>query len=467
MSEIIIGNNVVLRGVVVGLLLSVASGAGCSRNDEVLSGSPSRSVHQESKSVIPGKVEHISAVPSLHLKVYPDMAVPGKEVVVEVELVPNVVSEQPRIRFKTLEDPCDGRLEQSGPRVTYHVPADCRGSSISLEILVSGTFGDLRESIDLDIKKTSIMDSVVFTYPVPGQKLLSPVSVWWDRSLYHNREETLSFRVKRFNRYILSTGNLDPGQVIELDIPHSPENTVLFGETSSGSQETALIRVHSRRVPEWSSRVLMLDRFVLPDTNSMDAPRTVLKDGGECVTGMARRISVDGEMPFLYMHYHVSKAKRYGRTESLLGISEQIPVRATRADYKELEIWLRGDPVRGCASPVYVRLKGSRGSEKRFKIKRLKAQWRPYHFPLYRALRSGKNERLKEVQVFVDAKDVTPPLGTILFGGMYLVPHNVGKSRPDEERNKGTSDWHERDPNEADPSKSNSGISTDPGFGLD
>jgi hypothetical protein len=338
-----------------------------------------------------------------------------------------MVSESPTYSFKTLTDPCEGSLEQEGQRAVYQVPSDCRGSGITIEITVDGSFGRLVKTVDLDIKKTSFMDSVVFTYPVPGQRAQSPISVWWDRTLYHNRKEKLSFRVKRFGEFILETGFLEAGQVIELDIPPSPEEIVLFGETTTGSQETALIRVHSRQVPEWPGNVLLLDRFTLPDTSSLEAPRVPIKDGGKCDIGTAWRISSEGREPYLYMHYHVSKAKRYGVQEALIGFREEVPIRATRTEYKELEIWLRGDPVRGGASPVYVRLEGSSGSKRTFKIKRIRDNWRPYHFPLDRALRRSNNERLSAVSVFVDAKDVTPPLGTILFGGLYLKPHRKKK----------------------------------------
>ncbi len=402
------------------LLLAVA----CSRKSEAPGKVPPLPSNLERRTPELPLAEKSGLVPpTVRLKVYPDMAVPGKEVVVEVELVPHVVSEHPSYSFRTLSDPCDGTLEQEGARVVYAVPSECRGSGITIEATVQGSFGSLVESVTLDVKKTSFMDSVVFTYPLPGQKAVSPLSVWWDRTLYENRQEKLSFHIKRFGEDILRTGDLSAGAVVELDIPPSPEEIVLFGETTSGSRETALIRVYSRRVPEWPSSVLMLDRFALADTNSMDAPRTVLNEGGECDLGLAWRISADGQEPFLYMHYHVSKAKRYGRNEALMGFREEVPVRATREGYKEIEVWLRGDPVRGAALPVYVRTEGSKGSTRTFKIKRIRDNWRPYHFPLYKALRASSDERLTAVSIFVDGKDVTPPLGTILFGGLYLVPH--------------------------------------------
>jgi hypothetical protein len=406
------------------VLSAFATGCPGGNEGEVGGGKISGAPIQEAA---PHLTERTLTPPSIHLRIYPDMAVPGKEVVVEAELVPHMVSESPTYSFKTLTDPCEGSLEQEGQRAVYQVPSDCRGSGITIEITVDGSFGRLVKTVDLDIKKTSFMDSVVFTYPVPGQRAQSPISVWWDRTLYHNRKEKLSFRVKRFGEFILETGFLEAGQVIELDIPPSPEEIVLFGETTTGSQETALIRVHSRQVPEWPGNVLLLDRFTLPDTSSLEAPRVPIKDGGKCDIGTAWRISSEGREPYLYMHYHVSKAKRYGVQEALIGFREEVPIRATRTEYKELEIWLRGDPVRGGASPVYVRLEGSSGSKRTFKIKRIRDNWRPYHFPLDRALRRSNNERLSAVSVFVDAKDVTPPLGTILFGGLYLKPHRKKK----------------------------------------
>lgn len=402
------------------VLLIVASGCTGERDAP---GEKSAPAPQRQETAGPGSPERSLTPPSIHLRIYPDMAVPGQEVVVEAELVPHMAAESPAYSFRTLTDPCEGTMVQEGRRATYQVPSECRGSGITIEIVVVGSFGTLTKTVDLDIKKTSFMDSVVFTYPVPGQRPQSPISVWWDRTLYHNRDERLSFRVKRFGQFILETGALDPDQVIELDIPPSPEEVVLFGETSSGSQETALVRVYSRQVPEWPSNVLLLDRFTLPDSSSLEAPRVPIRDGGACELGTAWRISADGREPYLYMHYHVSKAKRYGVQEALMGFREEVPIKATRAGYKELEIWLRGDPVRGGASPVYVRVEGSRGSKRTFKIKRVRDNWRPYHFPLHKALRRSTDERLHAVSVFVDAKDVTPPLGTILFGGLYLRPH--------------------------------------------
>ena len=360
---------------------------------------------------------------SLQLKIYPDMAMPGKEVVVEVSVVPLPVGEVPEVRFAAIKDPCDGELVQEGPKVTYLVPQDCRGSGILIRVLVKGSFGVLSQDIPIDIKKTSFMDSVVYNYPLPGQRLSSPISVWWDRSLYHNREEKLSFKVKRRDQTILDTGLLEPGEVIELDIPPSPDEVVLFGETTTGSAETALLRVHRRQVPEWRSNVLMLDSFVLPDQNALGAPREVLDEGGTVEIGLGRRIHLDGgERSFLFMDYHVKKSKRYGRDEALMGFSEKIPVTATVGEYKQLQVWLKGDAVRGTATPIYVRLSGSRGSKRTFAIKKIRDTWQPYHFPLARALRK-KGERLRRVSIFLDAKDVTPPLGMLLFGGLYLEPH--------------------------------------------
>lgn len=354
---------------------------------------------------------------SLALKVYPDMAVPGKDVVLEAAVVPTLVAEIPRFHFQTVSDPCDGELVQDGAKAVYHVPPDCRGAGISIEILAVGTFGEIRRTVKLDIKRTSFMESVVFTYPVPGQKVVSPIPLWWDRTLYQNREESLSFRVKRFDTFILHTGELSADAVVELDIPPSPDSVVLFGETTTGSEETAKLRVYSRQVPEWGGRDQLIDNFELPDVSSLDAKRGVIRDGGKCVVGSAQRIAAEGITPFLYMHYHVSKSKRYGRDEALMGVTEKVPVSITPATHDKLYVWLKGDPVRGPASPVYVRVKGSAGSSRTFKIKRLRDAWRPYHFPLYKALK--KSEKLRRVTIFLDAKDVTPPLGTVLMGGMY------------------------------------------------
>jgi len=360
---------------------------------------------------------------SLSLRVYPDMAVPGKEVVVEAEVVPKVVTDPPRIHFRTVSDPCDGLLQQEGSNAVYRVPPDCRGSGITIETIAVGSFGELRKSVTLDIKKTSFMESVVFTYPVPGQRVTSPIPVWWDRTLYHNRKEKLSFRVKRFGQFILETGELDAEAVVELDIPPSPEHVVLFGETTTGSQETAKLKVYARRVPEWNRQSLLIDSFALLDMNSLDAPRRALDEGGKCTLGLAYRVTDSGRTPFLFMHYHVSRAKRYGAKEAFIGIREKVTVSATAYAYKKLWVWLKGDPVRGPASPVHVRLEGNMGGGRTFKIKRLRDTWRPYYFPLERAIRKGKGEKLRWVLIYVDAKDVMPPMGTVLFGGLYLEPY--------------------------------------------
>jgi hypothetical protein len=208
---------------------------------------------------------------------------------------------------------------------------------------------------------------------------------------------------------------------MELDVPPSPEPAQLVGVTSTGSEESARLRILERHVPSWGGDALLLDDFTT-DRNSMGGKRELLSDGGTCELGMGRRISPAGEEPFVFLQYHVAKSKRYGSGESLLGLSEDVTVAATATTHRQLMLWLKGDPVRGVASPVYVRLIGTNGSKRTYTIKRLKDRWSPYHFPLAGALRVASAERLRRVMVFVNAKDVNPPLGTILFGGMYLEP---------------------------------------------
>lgn len=361
-------------------------------------------------------------VPTLHLRVYPDMAVPGKEVVLEAEVSPLLASDQADIAFRTLSDPCRGTLSVDGWKAIYKVPPDCRGSGIQFEVTATGAFGEVRRTVKIDLKKAAHMTSVVFNHPVPGQKVWSPIPVWWDRTLYQNRNETLSFSLTRRSEVILTTRDLPPDAVIELDIPPSPEDVVLTGKTSSGTIETALLKVHGRQVPHWAAGSLVIDSFSLPDVNSLNEPRKVLTDGGKCSTGIGYRISAKGEETFLFLRYHVSKSKRYSRSAALMGIEEKVTVRADRTQYGRLVVWLKGDPVRGMAGPVYVRVEGSAGSKRVFKIKHVREDWVGFRFPLASAFRKSKEESVRRVLVYLDARDVIPPLGTILLGGMLLEP---------------------------------------------
>jgi hypothetical protein len=360
---------------------------------------------------------------SVHLRVYPDMAVPGKEVVIEVQLVPPLVEEIPRISFHAISDPCEGELEVDGNRLTYHVPADCRGSGITLEARAEGGFGQLSKTVTLDIKKGAHLESVVVRYPLPGDRLWSPIAVRWDRTLYQNQKETLSFVLKRRNKVILKTREFAADAVVELDIPPSPDSAVFFATASGGSEETALLRVYERKIPQWPSRALLVDNFSLPDTNSMDGERVVLRGAGKVTVGQGIRVSAEKERQFTYMAYHVPKKARFAKNSGRMGVlNTMYQSSATKANYKNLRVWLRGDVVRATASPVYVEVRGNKGSLKKFKIKRLKKTWNEYYFPLNRALRKS-GESVRKISIFLDSKDVVPPMGVISFGAVYLEPY--------------------------------------------
>ena len=175
--------------------------------------------------------------PALHLMVYPDMAVPGKEVVVEAEVVPELPPEKMTLTFRLASDPCNGELDVEGMRAVYEVPPDCRGSKIVIEARLVTDEGERRQSVGLDIKKGSFMDSIVLKYPSPGQRVASPIPVWWDRTLYANRNERIAFTVEVHNALVLKTEEFAPDAVIELDVPPSPEKVFLTAKTSGGTVE--------------------------------------------------------------------------------------------------------------------------------------------------------------------------------------------------------------------------------------
>jgi hypothetical protein len=91
---------------------------------------------------------------------------------------------------------------------------------------------------------------------------------------------------------------------------------------------------------------------------------------------------------------------------------------STSPPYTQLEVWLRGDPYRGAARPIYVEVTGTGGSSRQFKVGLLKDVWGAYHFPLARALRSG--ESVKSVSIYVRGEDVQPHNGLFLVGAVYL-----------------------------------------------
>jgi len=361
--------------------------------------------------------------PVVKLKVYPDMAVPGAEVVIEAQLVPPVLSETPAIKFAAIQDPCEGEVTQDGQRAVYKVPAKCRGSKIVIEATASGTFGESRETVSLDIKKSIRIESVVISYPQPNERVVSPVLLLWDRTLYENRKETLSFRASRGNETVLQTRDFAPDSIVELDVPPSPDPLILHASVAGGSAETASLRVFERVLPERPGGAMLIDSFDKPDVNSLGEPRGLLTTGGEALTGMGARVAADGEHPFLYMVYHVRKGSRMERGQTVMGIVEEIrDSTATAANYETLRVWLRGDPVRGFSTPVYVEVQGAFGSKRAFKIVRLRPTWTEFRFPLNGVLRSGGKDWVRKVSVYVDSKDVYPPLSTVMFGGMYLVP---------------------------------------------
>ncbi|MBM4353611.1 MAG: hypothetical protein FJ109_07400 [Deltaproteobacteria bacterium] len=359
---------------------------------------------------------------SLHLRIYPDMAVPGREVVIEVQVVPDLVGEQPQFAFSAPQDPCGGALDVAGNRLVYRVPSDCRGSGITFVAAASGSFGRLEREVRLDIKKAVFMESVVFSYPVPGQKVASPVAVWWDRTLYLNRHESLSFVATRAGEKVVETGTVSPDLVLELDLPPSPEPVQVVGRTSSGTEETAQLRVHERIAPSWPGSIVMLDPFTDAERTGTGTTRDLIEGGGKCQVGLGRRVGPAGETAFMYLQYHVSKQKLLGKGDAFIGFSERVGSVGPASEYDQLVLWMKGDAVHTPASPVHVRIEGSNGSKRTFKIKRLQDHWRRYHFPVARTLRRGASEELRRIQVYVDSKDVSPPLGTLLFGAMYLEP---------------------------------------------
>ncbi len=404
------------------MVMAFAWSSGCQRGEEVLPQSGAMPADGSGGGLGLSAPISESVARSLHLRIYPDMAVPGREVVIEVQVVPAPVGEEPDFKFSARQDPCGGELQATGNRLVYKVPSECRGSGITFLAEASGSFGRLEREVRLDIKKAVFMESVVFSYPVPGQKVASPVAVWWDRTLYLNRHEQLSFTALRAGETVLETGTVSPDIVLELDLPPSPEQVLVIGKTSSGTEEKAHLRIHERIAPTWDGNAVMLDPFADAERTGTGTTRDVLDGGGKCRVGLGRRVGPSGDTPFLFLAYHVSKAKILGKGDAFIGFSERIGIPAPAADYDQLVLWMKGDAVHTPATPVYVAVEGSNGSKRTFKIKRLQDHWRRYHFPIAKTLRRGASEELRRVVVYVDAKDVYPPSGTLLVGAMYLEP---------------------------------------------
>lgn len=415
-----------LRTAAVAALLAVILVAGCRKDDVEVGGNGGAAVADP--EAIGGAGMGLSApisetvTRSLHLRIYPDMVVPGREVVIEVEVVPAPVGEVPVFSFSAPQNPCGGNLESTGNKLVYKVPSDCRGSGITFIAAASGSFGRIERDVRLDIKKSVFMESVVFSYPIPGQKVASPVAVWWDRTLYLNRHETLSFVAQRAGEKVLETGEVSPDIVLELDLPPSPESVLLWGRTSSGTEEKAQLRIHERVGPTWGPGVVMIDPFTDPERTGTGTTRDIQDGGGKCRMGMGRRVGPGGDTAFMFLSYHVSKSKILGKGDAHIGFAERIGIPAPASEFDQLILWMKGDAVHTPATPVYVAVEGSNGSKRVFKIKRLQDHWRRYHFPIAKTLTRGASEELRRVRVYVDAKDVYPPSGTMLLGALYLEP---------------------------------------------
>jgi len=198
--------------------------------------------------------------------------------------------------------------------------------------------------------------------------------------------------------------------------------------TTGGTQENLELRIFGRRVPEIPRGALVIDTFFDAENNDLGHPRRIVDDGGEIRIVRGSRLSLDGETGFLGFKFQVSTKKRSSMKESRMGFVAEVGVRSTLDDYTHLVVWMRGDPVRNNAKPVRFEVVGTRGSKKTFRLMKFRDTWSPYQFPLYRAIRPG--ESVKSVSVFVDASEVTPPLGLFLVGAIYLEPKNAPPPEP-------------------------------------
>jgi hypothetical protein len=257
----------------------------------------------------------------------------------------------------------------------------------------------------------------------------SPIPVWWDRTLYANRNERIAFTVEVHNALVLKTEEFAPDAVIELDVPPSPEKVFLTAKTSGGTVERSDLRVHERVLPGWESSAFVLDTFGSLKATSLGGKRGVIEEGGSISLALGSRVGAAQRTGFVVMEYRISKASlRLGKKPARAGIELEVPVAAPLRDFQSLVLWARGDPVRGPASPVYIQVTGSAGTTRTFEIRRLKEDWKAFSFKLHGI--PGKGQSIRRVAVFVEAREVLPPNGTIMLGGLYLVPTPVTYPEP-------------------------------------
>gem|GEM_PF-4357699 len=388
--------------------------------------------------------------PSVRIRVYPDMAVPGRDVVVKVELGSVVSGEPINISFEATSDPCNGEMVAQGPQLTYHVPKNCRGSKIEIAVVVTGEFGEVRRMVSLDIKGVTSSEAVVLRSPLPWDTVVSPVPTRWDRSLYQNRKEKLRFSAKLADVPLFETPFVDPNTVVELDLPPSPERIQVRAITSGGTEENLTLRITHRVAPETPAGATLLHDC--QTTPGGATPGTPLDEGGEVTLGTGLRFSASdqfGPTPsrepsadapadqtaaatavseafdgptatFVTVNYHVGKKQRYGRKEAPMGVEIAIDKYHDPSQYEFIYLWLRGEKVSENIHPLYVRVKGTLGTVRQFKVARARRAWHDFRFPIKRAVNVSKGERVKSVSVFVDATNVVPPLGLFAVGGIFL-----------------------------------------------
>lgn len=402
-------------------LLLLAMSAGCKDEiDNSLAPPPEDLILQPQKPVA-AKVQAARPAPSLRLRVYPDMAVPGRQLVLQAEIGSVLSTEEVELTFEATNDPCGGTMSQEGHQLTYDVPKDCRGSKIELTAVVRGEFGEVRKAVALEIKGATSSDSVVLRSPLPWEKVVSPVLARWDRTLYQNRNEELKFLAMLQTERLFDTGYVEPHTLVELDLPPSPESVVVKAQTSGGSEETLTLKVLERKAPffpPWGKVIHDCKGTLGQVPNRMK----VLAAGGETDVGVGLRYSPSGQDTFTYVNYHVGKKQRFDRKESPMGIEVMVDGEASSAVYDFVHVWVRGDKTGGFSSPLYVTIKGNMGGERRFKIVRARETWFDFRFPIKAALKEGKGESIKSILIFADARDVNPPLALFLVGGIYLEP---------------------------------------------
>lgn len=415
----LVGRN--MRRFLLVLLLLLATAAGCKDEiDNSLAPPPEDLILQPQKPVAP-KVQAEKPAPSLKLRVYPDMAVPGRQVVLTAEVGSVLSTDGVDLTFEATNDPCGGTITQDGYKLTYDVPKDCRGSKIELTAIVRGEFGEVRKAVALEIKGATSSDSVVLRSPLPWEKVISPVLARWDRTLYQNRGEKLKFHATLQAERLFDTGLIEPTTLVELDLPPSPESVVVKAQTSGGSEEILTLKVLERKAPffpPWGKVI----HDCKGNLGQVPDRMKVLSAGGETEVGVGLRYSPSGQDTFTFVNYHVGKKQRFDRKESAMGIEVMVDGEASSAVYDFLHVWIKGDKTGGFTSPIYVTIKGNMGGERRFKIVRARETWFDFRFPIKAALKEGKGESVKSVMIFADARDVNPPLALFMVGGIYLEP---------------------------------------------